>query len=53
VYETEPALPTDRLLESLGFRGWVRRKASKGLRRLRGILEENEGRGARATVAGI
>jgi uncharacterized protein YndB with AHSA1/START domain len=53
VYETEPALATDRLMEALGFRGWVRRKASKALRRLRSILEEDEGRGTRATVAGI
>jgi uncharacterized protein YndB with AHSA1/START domain len=53
VFETEPALATDRLMESLGLRGWVRRKASKALKRLRGILEDNEGRGARATVAGI
>jgi uncharacterized protein YndB with AHSA1/START domain len=53
VFETEPALPTDRLMEAFGYRGWVRRKANRGLRRLRSILEENEGRGTRATVAGI
>jgi len=53
VFETEPALPTDRLMEAFGFRGWFKRKSSKSLRRLRGILEDNEGRGARATVAGI
>jgi uncharacterized protein YndB with AHSA1/START domain len=53
VFETEPALPTDRLIESLGFRGWFKRKSNKGLRRLRQILEDNEGRGTRATVAGI
>ena len=52
-FETEPALPTDRLMESLGFRGWFKRKSNKALRRLRRILEENEGRGTRATVAGI
>ena len=51
--ESEPALPTDRLLEAFGYRGWMRRKANKGLKRLRGILEDNEGRGVRATVAGI
>jgi uncharacterized protein YndB with AHSA1/START domain len=52
--ESEPALPTDRLLESLtGQRGWVNRKARRALRRLQSILEENEDRGARATVAGI
>ena len=53
VFETEPALATDRLMESFGFRGWFKRKSNKMLRRLRGILEDNEGRGARATVAGI
>jgi uncharacterized protein YndB with AHSA1/START domain len=53
VFETEPALPTDRLVESFGFRGWFKRKSNKGLRRLRRILEDNEGRGTRATVAGI
>ena len=53
VFETEPALPTDRLMEAFGFRGWFKRKSSKSLRRLRGILEDNEDRGARATVAGI
>jgi uncharacterized protein YndB with AHSA1/START domain len=52
VTETEPALITDRIVE-IGFRGWMRRKSTKALRRLRSILEENEGRGARATVAGI
>jgi uncharacterized protein YndB with AHSA1/START domain len=52
--ESEPALPTDRLLESLtGQRGWVNRRARRALRRLQSILEENEDRGARATVAGI
>jgi uncharacterized protein YndB with AHSA1/START domain len=52
--ESEPALPTDRLLESLtGQRGWVNRNARRALRRLQSILEENEDRGARATVAGI
>jgi uncharacterized protein YndB with AHSA1/START domain len=53
VFETEPALPTDKFVESLGFRGWFKRKSNKGLRRLRRILEEGEGRGVRATVAGI
>jgi uncharacterized protein YndB with AHSA1/START domain len=52
--ESEPALPTDRLVEALsGHRGWVRRKVRKALRRLQSILEENEDRGARATVAGL
>ena len=54
VYETEPPLRTDRFIEAAsGRRGWFRRNAGKGLRRLQGILEENRGRGARATVAGL
>ena len=54
VYETEPPLPTDRIVESLsGRRRWFKRNASKGLRRLRSILEENRDRGARATVGGL
>lgn len=51
--ETEPAKLSDRLMEALGFRRWLKRKSSKGLRRLRGILEDNEGRGERATVGGV
>jgi uncharacterized protein YndB with AHSA1/START domain len=52
--ESEPALPTDRIMESLtGQRGWLKRKVRKALRRLQAILEENEDRGARATVAGL
>lgn len=50
--ETEPATLSDRLLESLGARSWVRRQNMKAMRRLRSILEQGEGRGARVTVAG-
>jgi uncharacterized protein YndB with AHSA1/START domain len=54
LYETEPPLPTDRLIEALsGRRGWFRRNAGRALRRLRSILEENRDRGARATIAGL
>jgi hypothetical protein len=34
-------------------RGWFKRKVRKAMRRLQAILEENEDRGARATVAGL
>jgi uncharacterized protein YndB with AHSA1/START domain len=52
--ETEPPLPTDRLMEAVtGYRGWMKRKMRRAVRRLQGILEENEDRGARATVAGV
>lgn len=52
-YETEPALPTDRMMESFGYRRWSRRRGRRALRRLQSILEENRGRGVRATVAGL
>ena len=51
--ETEPALLTDRIMEALGKRRWFKRGARKALRRLQSILEENEDRGARATVGGL
>lgn len=49
--ETAPVMLSDKLLESLGARAWFRRKNGKALRRLRSILEEDRGRGRRATVA--
>jgi uncharacterized protein YndB with AHSA1/START domain len=54
MFESEPALPTDRLVEALsGQRRWFKRKVRKAMRRLQAILEENEDRGPRATVAGL
>jgi uncharacterized protein YndB with AHSA1/START domain len=50
--QTTPATLTDRLLEGLGARGWIKRKNGKAMRRLRAILEQGEGRGRRVTVAG-
>src|SRR6476619_941620 len=47
--ETEPAMLSDKLLEALGARAWFRRKNGKALRRLRSILEDDRGRGRRAT----
>lgn len=52
--ETEPPLPTDKLMEAIsGRRGWYRRNVGKMLRRLQAILEENLDRGERATVGGL
>jgi uncharacterized protein YndB with AHSA1/START domain len=51
-WETEPALLSDRLMESFGGRSWARRKAAKSMRRLRSILEEGRERGRRTTVEG-
>jgi uncharacterized protein YndB with AHSA1/START domain len=49
--ETVPATFSDRLLERLGGRRWVKRKNARALRRLRAILERGEDRGPRVTVA--
>jgi hypothetical protein len=52
--ESEPGLPTDRFIEAVtGYRPWMKRNTRKAVRRLQSILEENEDRGARATVAGL
>jgi len=50
--ETVPATLSDRLLEGLGGRGWMRRRNARAMRRLRAILEHGEDRGPRVTVAG-
>ncbi|HEY8582430.1 MAG TPA: SRPBCC family protein, partial [Capillimicrobium sp.] len=49
---TKPGKLSDRLMEALGFRGWVKRNSGKALRRLRALLEDGEGGGQRITVAG-
>jgi uncharacterized protein YndB with AHSA1/START domain len=51
-FESLPAKLSDRLLEKLGARAARRRNIGKAMRRLRSILEEDHGRGRRATVAG-
>jgi uncharacterized protein YndB with AHSA1/START domain len=50
--QTRPATLSDRLMEGLGARSWLRRKNNRALHRLREILERGEGRGRRVTVAG-
>jgi uncharacterized protein YndB with AHSA1/START domain len=50
--ETIPATLADRLMESLGARAWFKRKQRRAMRRLRAILEGQEERGARVSVAG-
>jgi uncharacterized protein YndB with AHSA1/START domain len=51
-FTTQPGKPSDRIVESLGLRRWFKRKSKKAMRRLRSILEDGEGRGQRATIAG-
>ena len=51
-FESRPKMLSDKILESLGARGWLRRKTRKAMGRLRSILEEDHGRGRRATIAG-
>lgn len=48
--ERSPFL-SDRILEALGRRAWLKRKNEKAMRRLRSILERGEGRGQRVTIA--
>lgn len=50
--ETVPVMPSDKLLDAVN-RGWNRRQATKAMRRLRSILEDNRGRGKRVSVAGV
>jgi uncharacterized protein YndB with AHSA1/START domain len=49
--QTMPATLSDRLVESLGARGWLERKNRRAMRRLRAIIERGEDRGSRVTVA--
>ena len=52
--ESEPALPTDKLMEAVSRRrGWTKRGLRKSLRRMQSILEEDMDRGTRATVGGL
>ncbi len=48
--ERSPFL-SDRILEALGQRAWLRRKNEKAMHRLRSIIERGEGRGQRVTLA--
>ncbi len=56
--QTDPATLSDRLLEGLGARGWLRRQNRRALHRLRAIMEDDgrggreARRGRRVTVAG-
>jgi uncharacterized protein YndB with AHSA1/START domain len=49
---TDSAVLSDRLLEALGGRAWLKHKNEKALRRLRSIIERGEDRGERVTLAG-
>lgn len=50
--ETRPAKLSDKFLESLGARRYLKRQNGKAMRRLQAILEDGARRGDRATVAG-
>lgn len=53
MFETEPPLPTDKVVEALSRRrSWFKRGSRKALKRLRLRLEEGRGSGTRTTVAG-
>ena len=49
--ETKPATLSDKLLEALGARRWFKRKNGRAMRRLRAIIERDEDRGRRVTLA--
>jgi uncharacterized protein YndB with AHSA1/START domain len=49
---TQPGNLADRIMEALGFRGWVKRNGGKALRRLRDLLEEGQPAGERISVGG-
>jgi uncharacterized protein YndB with AHSA1/START domain len=49
--ETVPVTRSDRLMEGLGGRSWMKRKHKRAMRRLRSIIERGAERGHRATVA--
>ncbi len=48
-YETEPDQISDKLIEIMGGRSWVKRKSARAMRRLRAILEDDKDRGARVS----
>jgi uncharacterized protein YndB with AHSA1/START domain len=50
-FETQPVLPSDRIMEILGGRVWTRRKTGKAMRRLRSIMEDGRGRGHHVSVS--
>lgn len=50
--QTEPAMPSDRMMEALGGRAWLKRQNAKALRRLRDVIERGADGGRRVTVAG-
>ena len=49
-FETQPELPSDRIMEALA-RGRIKRRQRRALKRLRAILEEGRERGRRGTIA--
>ena len=52
LFTAEPKTASDRINQALGGARWFKRRHNKALKRLRSILEEDRGRGRRATVAG-
>ena len=48
-FETEGKLPSDKMFDRRAF---YKRRLGKGLRRLASILEDDHGRGQRASIAG-
>ncbi len=51
-FESRPVMLSDRLLESLGGRSWLRRKNNRAMRRLQAIFEDHEGLATAAAGGG-
>jgi uncharacterized protein YndB with AHSA1/START domain len=49
---TESSVLSDKIMEALGGRAWIKRKNAKAMRRLRDVIERGVGSGRRVTVAG-
>lgn len=50
--QSESSVLSDKLMEALGGRAWIKRQNAKAMRRLRDVIERGVGSGRRVTVAG-
>lgn len=50
--QTDSSVLSDKIMETLGGRAWIKRQNAKAMRRLRDVIERGVGSGRRVTVAG-
>jgi uncharacterized protein YndB with AHSA1/START domain len=50
--QSDSSVLSDKIMEALGGRAWVKRQNAKAMRRLRDVIERGVGGGRRVTVAG-